>query len=266
LVSIDNTANNIWQVGKPKKVIFDSAATLPNAMVTDTINNYPVNNISSFTFNTEPYFTYGILAFQWKQKLDMEKHHAGGIIEFSTDYGASWQNAFNNPYVYNFFGYEDENADTLLTGEYAFSGTDSTWKDVWLCYNMMWLGGMTDSVKIRFTFKSDSFVSNKEGWMIDNLNTHMTFAHPVKEVTLSDDFNVYPNPSSNRINIQLKEGDKPEIIELMELLDTQGKVVGEWKNIPTRFWIETNKYPAGMYYLKIKTNVRSKAVPVTIQK
>jgi hypothetical protein len=265
-VQIENTANNIWQVGKPQKVIFDSAATLPNAMVTDTISNYPANNSSSFTFDTEPYMTHGILAFQWKQKLDMEKHHAGGIIEFSLDYGATWENAFNNPYVYNFFGYEAENMDTLATGEYAFSGTDSTWKDIWLCYNMMWLGGVTDSVKIRFTFKSDSLVSNKEGWMIDNLNTHFTFVHPVKEVTVTDDFNVYPNPAINRINIQIKDGEKPQIIEYMELIDSQGKRMGEWKNIPTRFWIESSKYPAGVYYLKIKTNLLTKTVPVTIQK
>ncbi|HEX8517564.1 MAG TPA: T9SS type A sorting domain-containing protein [Bacteroidia bacterium] len=265
-VHIDNTVNNIWQVGKPQKVIFDSAATLPNAMITDTTNNYPQGNTSSFTFHTEPYMTHGILAIQWKQKLDMEKDHAGGIIEFSVDYGTTWQNAFNNPYVYNFFGFEEENVDTLASGEYAFSGTDSTWKDIWLCYNMSWLWGSADSVKVRFTFKSDSLVSGKEGWMIDNMNTHFTFAHPVKEVTMSDEFNVYPNPASNRINIQLKAEEEYHIIELMELIDSQGRRVGEWKNIPTRFWIETGKYPAGSYYLKIKTNLRSKTVPVMIQK
>jgi hypothetical protein len=265
-VHIENTPGNIWQVGKPQKAIFDSSATLPNAMITDTINYYPANNTSSIFFHTEPYMTHGILAIQWKQKLDMEKDHAGGIVEFSVDYGATWQNAFNNPYVYNFFGYEPENVDTLATGEYAFSGTDSIWRDVWLCYYMAWLGGTTDSVKVRFTFKSDSLVSNKEGWMIDNMNTHITVIHPVKEVTTNDAFNVYPNPVKNRINIDLKAENEFHIIEYMELVDSQGKRIGEWSNVPTRFWIETSKYPAGAYYLKIKTNLRSKTVPVIIQK
>ncbi|MDF2437523.1 MAG: hypothetical protein K0Q95_1899 [Bacteroidota bacterium] len=262
----DTTANNIWQIGSPDKNIFDSAATRPNAIVTDTTSNYPASNTSSFYFNMAPYQYYGVMAVQWMQKLDMEKHHSGGIVEFSIDYGATWQNVFNNPYVYNFFGYDEANVDTLSTGEYAFSGTDSTWKDIWLCYNMSWLSGTVDSVKVRYTFKSDSIATGKDGWMIDNMNTHVTMAHPIKEVTTTDYFNVYPNPAKNIINIQLKAVDEFHIIEHMELVNTQGRIVGQWKNVPTKYWIETSKYPDGIYYLKIKTNLRSKTIPITIQK
>jgi hypothetical protein len=265
-VHIDTTANNIWQIGKPQKVIFDSAATYRNAIVTDTVNNYPVNNLSSFTFDALPYMAYGVLGLQWKQKLNMQKKHAGGIVEFSTDYGVTWQNAFNNPYVYNFFGFPAENQDTLLTGEYAFSGTDSTWEDVWLCYNLSWMGSTADSVKVRFTFKSDSSAASNEGWMIDNLNVHVTIIHPVKEVEGSDYFNVYPNPAKNILHIELKSLHEFHIIENMQLVNAEGKLVQEWRNIPVRFWIDTSKYPNGMYYLKIKSNIKSKTIPVLIQR
>lgn len=48
-LQIDTTSsNNIWQVGQPSKTFFDSAYSPVNAIVTDTINSYPVNNHSAF--------------------------------------------------------------------------------------------------------------------------------------------------------------------------------------------------------------------------
>ncbi len=41
--------NNIWQIGKPRKTIFNSAFSPLNAIVTDTSDFYPINNYSSFT-------------------------------------------------------------------------------------------------------------------------------------------------------------------------------------------------------------------------
>lgn len=267
-VHIDTTANNIWQVGKPQKIIFDSAATFRNAIVTDTVNNYPNNNTSSFYFNIVPYpfGTNQILGIQWKQKLDMDKKGDGGIVECSFDYGATWQNVFNNPYVYNYFGHDPQNQDTLLTGDYAFSGTDSTWKDIWLCYSLSWLSVISDSIKVRFTFVSDSINNNKEGWLIDNMHAHVTMTHPVKENASNEYFNVYPNPTKGIINIELQRMNEFHIIENMQLINSSGKLLQEWNNIPTRFWIDVSKYANGMYYLKIKSNIKSKTIPITIQK
>ena len=41
LIDIDHDSSNVWQIGTPQKNIFDSAATQPNAIVTDTINLLP---------------------------------------------------------------------------------------------------------------------------------------------------------------------------------------------------------------------------------
>lgn len=265
-VHIDTSANNIWQIGKPQKTIFDSSATEPNVIVTDTINNYPINNASSFHIDVIPWGTNGILGIQWKQKLDMDKKRDGGLVEFSVDYGATWESAFNNPYVYNIFGYPTASFDTLVSGEYAFSGTDSLWEDVWLCYDMMWITAWVDTIKVRFTFISDSINDNKEGWMIDNINAHVTYAHPVKENASNEYFNVYPNPAKNIINIELQRVNEFHIIENMQLINSEGKLMQEWNKIPTRYWIDVSKYPNGMYYLRIKSNLKSKTIPITIQK
>ncbi len=40
--------NNIWRIGIPSKTYLDSAYSIPYAIITDTINNYPINNYSYF--------------------------------------------------------------------------------------------------------------------------------------------------------------------------------------------------------------------------
>src|SRR5690606_28661361 len=64
---------SIWQIGPPQKSVFDSAATNPNVIVTDTINTYPINDTSSFTvgLNTS-LVNWAITAIRWTQKLDMD--------------------------------------------------------------------------------------------------------------------------------------------------------------------------------------------------
>lgn len=264
-ITIDNDSDNIWQVGLPQKLLFDSPSTYPNAMITDTINYYPPNNSSSFQFTIFPWSTWGILAIQWKQKLDMEDGFDGGKIEFSVDNGITWQNAFNNPHVYNFYGFQPASQDTLPNGDFVFSGTDASWSDIWLCYDMTWLS-INDSIKIRFTFLSDSIDTYQEGWMIDNMLSHITMIHTVGEVEQEKYLNVYPNPSNKIIHIQAQKIMGYHIIQTMELIDPIGRVVDRWINIPTKFWFDTNKYAAGMYFLKIKTNLQSEALPIVISK
>lgn len=261
-IDIVNDSSNIWQVGMPQKVIFDSAATFRNALVTDTIRFYPTNNTSSFQFTVTPWVSWGILAIQWKQKLDMDAGLDGGKIEFSADSGATWQNAFNNPYVYNFYGYTPSNADTLTNGDFVFSGTDSLWRDMWLCYDMSWMWNRT--LKVRFTFTSDSIDNNKEGWMIDNMFARITFFHTLTQAKQDKYLNVYPSPASDIIHIETEKIQDFHIIEQMVLVNSVGQVVEEWNQIPTKFFIDARKYADGLYYLKVKTNIKSDTVPILI--
>jgi hypothetical protein len=265
-VDID-TGANIWQIGMPHKVIFDSAATFPNVIITDTINNYPINNISRFTVKISDLFQpWGILALQWKQKLDMDTAYDGGVVEFTTDNGQTWQNVFNNPYVYNFYGFQSENQDTLRSGVNAFSGTDSTWRDIWLCFDLSWISQFEDTLMFRFTFISDSVDNNKEGWMIDNFMAHLTFVHTIKESDQAHNYlTVYPNPTNGIINIVTEKMMGYHIIEHMELINAQGRVVKRWSNLPTKFWFDTDKLAAGLYWLQVKTNFKTETLPVVIK-
>jgi hypothetical protein len=265
-VEIDTAGgNNIWQIGPPQKAYFDSAASQPNVIVTDTINYYPPDNVSTFTCKILNQFgSWGIYALQWSQMLDMDPGKDGGIVEFTRDYGQTWENIFNNPYVYNFYGYMWANADTIDSLVYAFSGRDTLWRDIWLCFDISWMTTLPDTIEFRFTFKSDSVGTDYEGWMIDNFISHPTFVHTVKENDLPDYVNLFPNPASKLVTIELQKQKDFHIIERMELVNSEGKTVKQWKNLPVKFWFDTTAFSDGLYYLNIKTNLRSQTVPLII--
>lgn len=267
LIHMDTSSSNVWQVGMPQKTIFHRAATLPNALVTDTVDPYPPNNVSRFQFGVSTdLLPLGILALQWMQKLDLDSSRDGGIIEFSLDSGETWQNVFNNPYVYNFYGFDLANADTLENGEYAFSGRDTAWKNIWLCFDTYWLISQSSSIQIRFTLQSDSVDDNREGWMIDNLLANITGVHTISEKKKERYMTISPNPTKGRINITSEKLDKHHIIETMQLVDMEGKIVQEWKDSPTKFYIDIGHHPAGIYYLNVTTNIKSETFKVVLEK
>jgi hypothetical protein len=260
---------NIWQVGPPQKVIFDNSWTAPNVLVTDTINTYPTNNRSQFQFTVPPdLFGWSVLAIQWNQKLDMESGKDGGIIEYSIDSGATWTNVFNDPYTYNFYGFDTLNQDTLTTGEYAFSGVDSTWKSIWLCFDNNFLFLLTGELTVRFTFHSDSVDTQQEGWMIDQFYVQQTIVHTVKktETDAQPYLKVYPTATTGRVYIEAEKLQEFHIIESIELISTDGKIVKTWGTSPTKFYIDIDEQTNGMYYLKVKTNKKIETIPIVLNR
>ncbi len=265
-VVLDTSSTNIWQIGPPQKTIFDSAATLPNAIVTDTINPYPSNNESSFSYvyHRETFY-YGIHAIQWKQKLDMDAAEDGGILEFSLDGGLVWQNAFNNPYVYNFYGFDTKNVDTLPSGEIAFTGTDTTWRDVWFCFDYSFLF-QYDSIMVRHRFVSDSVDNGREGWIIDNLTMHITVQHTIGEKNQDKYLKVYPTLSSGIVHIEAKKLNEYHIIEQLDVLDGNGKLVQQFKNVPTKFFVDLADLANGQYFIHVRTNKKSERFKIILQR
>ncbi len=236
-------------------------------LITDTVLAYPTGIRSSFEFDI-PLFDWfwGVLAIQWVQKVDMAEGMDGGFVEFSRDHGETWESIFNNPYVYNLYGFQQENVDTLPSGDVAFSGTDTTWRNIWLCYEFGWLQEQ-DTLRLRFTFLSDSLggVDEHEGWMIDNLLVHQTFVHTVNELEQMEHFRIYPNPADDRLHIETRKEDQFHIFEQMELIDDMGRVVQQWRRIPTKFFIDTRRYSNGRYQLRIRTNLYEETLQVVIR-
>ncbi len=262
----DTSAINIWQIGEPQKTFFNSSFSLPNAVVTDTLNNYPVNKYSYFDLiiddNSFPYF-YNQMCFEIKHKIDTDTLKDGGYITVSFDKGQSWNIIINeqlidycivpNPWDDSFINkniYSQE--DTLFNGEYGFSGK-SDWTETRFTWSYCPVKNNTevaDTVIIRFNFISDNIDNEKEGWMIDdirlfnadlgsnveNLNKqkHSAFqTNPVKDKSIIIFDKIYKNTDVYLYDFQGKELRKTTVKNKKEYLFT------------------ANNLPVGMYFLKI---------------
>ncbi|MBE9467726.1 MAG: T9SS type A sorting domain-containing protein [Bacteroidetes bacterium] len=262
-IKIDTSSQNLWQIGIPKKSFFDSAFSLPNAIVTDTINFYSINNYSYFDlligeFNYQDYYwiSFGV---EIKHKFDTDTLNDGCYFTISFDNGKTWDNVINNNYsclnpditginLYNL-------NDTLFNGEKGFSGKS----DAWLTTSFYWSAQVTknhehklneDSVILRFNFISDSIQNNKEGWMIDNIKLiSNTDLGDIKTVQNFGNINIYPNPFSS--NTKLYFNKYYRTVEL-NIYNIQGQLVGSQKYLNKKtIKINKNNLKTGVYFFKI---------------
>jgi hypothetical protein len=206
------------------------------------------------------------LKLQWKQKLDMDSHHDGGVVEFSINNGVSWHNALTTTTnVYQFYGFQPANKDTLPGNIPCFSGADPVWRDIWLCLWFPFSNFPTD-VLFRFTFKSDSIQNNKEGWMIDNFYGFQTFVHPIKENSQTDELMIYPNTTSGIVNVEIKKTTPTDFIENIELLDITGKIVETFGRNFTKVVLDISKHKEGIYYIRVSYKNKTRKVKVIYEK
>lgn len=254
LVEFDTSATGIWQIGPPQKTIFESASTVPNVLITDTVQTYPDSLNASASFYIPDLTSYvGAIAVQWNQKIDFDYNKDGGLVEFSSDSGLTWENALYSPNVYNYYGWSTSNEGMLPSGEPCFTGTDSVWRNVWLCFQIDYLYAI-ENLSIRFRIVSDSVETNQEGWMIDNLQAHETWFHPVAEQSSYDHFKIYPTLTERTVTIkQLHTAPDYKVTEV-SLLDMKGQLI---RIIPLDSEVEVmdvSDLPPGRYFIVIKAN------------
>jgi|GEM_PF-4886148 len=84
----------------------------------------------------------------------------------------------------------------------------------------------------------------------------VTDSIPAEDVVLSVEeenndtvtFSVYPNPADKSVNIDF---DKMYTNHNLQLLDSSGKILFEYKNPSKNTTLDTSKYPAGFYFLQL---------------
>lgn len=266
MISISTDEGNLWQIGKPQKILFDSAYSPEWAIVTDTIANYPVGNHSWFQIGVPVQYMDPIL-LSFTHRIDSDDNRDGGYVEISTDTGATWTNLILDsidgggwPYITsdNFY----DVLDTLYNGEPGFSGTSADWitsQFQWIWWFPVKPGGEnvvlsepTDSVLFRFHFISDSTDSEKEGWMIDNITVSRISLSPGVYGISPDDIglSLNPNPARNKVTVRF---DNPrQFRHTISITTMAGNLVQKFEDVRSdRLWIERNNLPAGVYLLTI---------------
>ena len=238
---IIDTSNhqNIWQIGKPNKIFFDSAYSKPYAIVTDTVNYYPSDNLSSFIIevkkvgnNNDSCWGSAILSF-W-HKYDTDSLYDGGYVEIQYDSSKTWTNIIyeSSPIPYATFY---NNTDTILGNIPAFNGKSKKW--VYSAYIFYWYGyakkwGFHNDVKIRFVFKSSSRKVNREGWIIDDIKFSIYQCEGgVNELRNENgelSINVSPNPVNSLLVVSYSLLEKSNVN--MKIYDVTGREVERIEN------------------------------------
>jgi len=223
-VTIEPGTDSLWQIGKPAKNFFNEASSNPNAVMTDSLNNYPIDQSTwiEFTIDEQTLLTWPYIQIEWTYKIDVEEGVDGGIIETSYDNGLTWKNVFSDP-EFRPFVVGDYETDTLFNGQVGVTGV-ADWNWMAVCWGT-YEGQLPDnpaSIKVRYTFVSDSIDTQQEGWMLDDIFVRVGVIGNTTNQKINP-ISVHPNPTSDRLFLDL-EGIEVNNISI-QIYNTAGQLV-----------------------------------------
>jgi hypothetical protein len=260
----DTSSSNIWQIGHTIKFGVTNARDSACSMITDTLNPYPINNLSMFTVilpeNTTIGWNYNYY-FKFWHRFETDSLLDGCWLEFSKDTGHTWaradslqfgmamslQNNFNACQLYN-NNLSSPNMDTLLDGHLGWSGQGGSWRYTALWLNLIFPIKPTrfDLINaVRFVFKSDSIQTNRAGWAIQDLALGIVEVSSLDDISLKP-LPIFPNPSSEGIFYI----DGPSGVPIhCKVYDIYGRLVS--KKLIDRS-IDLRTFQDGLYYYHIE--------------
>ena len=191
--------NNIWQIGKPEKTTFTTAYSAPNALITDTTNPYPTNNVSSFILWHK--LQNPVVVFVYYYYLYTDTLADFAKIESSVNGGLTWIDLTTSQISW----FHQWDAMPI------FSGNSKGWKPAALQFNTEYFNSqLGDTILFKFSLISDSIDNLKDGWMIDDF--WITDNHGIGILENSN--------KENSFQIFYKGNNEIELIkETVEILD-----------------------------------------------
>jgi hypothetical protein len=189
--------DNSWQIGSPDKPVFTGAYSVPNAIVTDTVNPYPVNDTSAFIIknmgNGDGFQYHHTVSLQGSYFVDSDSLTDFGTIEFSPDNGNTWIDLLGAEY--------EENIDWMY-GKPVLTGNSSGWQTFgWNISQLSMVMEIGDTILYRFSFISDGVQTNRDGLMFDNLRMQ-DYVEGIEEIQNDNLIVVYPNPVADCLSIE----------------------------------------------------------------
>lgn len=254
---ISPTLGNCWQVGHPSKTFFNDAYSLPLAIVTDTLEPYPINSNSSFTFSFANYLIYGVW-FEFLQKFDSDTLTDYGSIDVSYDQGLTWEilkDSICQSGCMQLFWSADSVFSTGDTFPHVLKSSGHS--NGWIRSRFTWWWGMPEiknnskhtpvSIYLKFTFHSDSIQTNKEGWMIDNIiSGPLDVVSGIPDLLHPDELIIMPNPL---VTFSKVICSKPCQNSIFQIFDLSGKRVFQ-KNVDSfkTFELRRQDFEPGIYF------------------
>lgn len=237
LIDIDTVhyKQNKWQIGHPGKVVFDSASSLPNAIVTDTLLPCLPNDTSVFTLKVPKSAWLGLRQFTFDYNLDIDTGDVA-MVEVSADTGLHWTNVTDSGTGIN-FGY--------MVPKLDLRKSTGGWRkvDMFLGYGLPY--SPADTFLFRFTFITDTSTKPRDGWMMDNF----IFGYDgegIESISNNASLSIHPNPATSQIAIT-----SAAIIDVITITDVMGREVLKNKFADKHVVVNVGTLPAGAYYVRI---------------
>lgn len=199
--------NSLWQVGEPSKTVFSSAYSANKAILTDTVNAYPINDTSSFIIwheaqsgFSEGYTDAHLNGYYW---VNSDSLNDFGKIEFSYDHGASWILISDDTTAYLGWGGTVQYWPQVWNT--SFTGNSNGWQEFHINMSENVLDSLPinsgDTVMFKFSFISDGTFDGLDGLMFDNIEVIDWFAFGIDELGTKD-LVLYPNPTNDVIYLE----------------------------------------------------------------
>lgn len=262
IIQFDTSSNNIWQIGTPNKILFDSSYSSSKALVTDTSNYYPINNHSTFEIHLAE--APHLVEVYFKYKLDTDTLRDGFNIDLLYDTTIGWISATDTfpgfmeggPLVNSFLNLYSLD-DTLYNGEFGMSGSSDGWQEATI--GLIWslpikqYSEIIDTLIFRFNFISDSIETNHEGMMIDDIRVIAPILGNIDEVE-DDYFTAFPNPVDDILTLELDEQVNEDF--QLKIIDCLGRELINDEIINEKKEINTEDWKKGVYFVSLYNNAQ----------
>lgn len=242
--------SNLWVIGNPNKATLNSVTSGTNAYVTGTTSDYS-NNTKAYLISpcydltalNNPLLKFN-MAFKLQENFDLI------YVEYSTDLinwkllgsatDANWYNSDRK------FESAEISSDCQNCPGAQWTGSSSVFREY--SHDLSEFSSF-DKINFRFVFHSNESGTD-EGVIIDD------FVIEEDELSMDDFYSpilsIYPNPSSDKFTLSLKDANKDIGIEIY---DIAGKIIFSKENISiqnSRYDLDLSNYSKGLYFARIK--------------
>ncbi len=244
-----------WQVGAPNKSVFTSALSLPNALVTDTVQPYPSNTTcyAEFTLLADELSWYWGRWLEFDQWIDLAPG-SRAYIEARDTWAADWSRLNDGWYNSGSVQWGLEGNEFLpSTGGWEHVIFDSPCIGVLDGGNDRWYDPL---MRIRFVLEAGDNSSAHDGWMIDDFRATATPCSGGFAEHAGARLGVTPNPATDRALVDLGDAKGLSIVQVFR---TDGKLVTSTSVNGGRVVLDVSDLSAGPYLIRSSGSATGRA-------